>query len=74
MEGTLSKHVEMIIDYVINTDQGEDFQYSDNHGVLTRCKDCLRVDPANCRCLLSNLEVHELDYCSKAVRRNADVD
>lgn len=31
------KHVEMIIDYIVD---GEDFQYSDNHGVLIRCKDC----------------------------------
>ena len=27
------KHVEMIVDYVV---VGEDFQYSDNHGILTR--------------------------------------
>lgn len=31
-------HIEMIIDYVVN---GEDFQYSDNHGVLIRCRDCI---------------------------------
>ena len=62
---TMSKHVEMIIDYITD---GSGFQYNDNKGVLIRCKDCLRVYPANCRCLLSNLEVHELDYCSKAVK------
>lgn len=30
-------HIEMIIDYVTD---GEDFQYCDNHGILTRCRDC----------------------------------
>lgn len=30
-------HIEMIIDY---TTDGTDFNYSDNHGVLVRCKDC----------------------------------
>ncbi len=38
------KHVEMIIDYIVD---GEDFQYSDNHGVLIRCKDCKYFDPLN---------------------------
>ena len=33
----MSKHVEMIIDYVVS---GEDYQYNDNHGVLVRCIDC----------------------------------
>lgn len=27
----------MIVDYVTD---GDDFQYSDNHGVLIRCRDC----------------------------------
>lgn len=31
------KHVEMIIDYIVN---GDDFQYCDNKGRLIRCKDC----------------------------------
>ena len=31
------KKIEMIIEY--STD-GTDFVYNDNHGVLTRCKDC----------------------------------
>ena len=61
-----TKHIEMIIDYSVD---GDDFQYHDNKGILTRRKDCMRVDPKNCRCLLTNLEVHELDYCSKAVRK-----
>ena len=30
-------HIEMIIDYITD---GTDFQYSDNHGVLVRCRDC----------------------------------
>ena len=30
-------HVEMIIDYITD---GTDFQYSDNHGILTRCREC----------------------------------
>jgi len=39
MEGTLSRYVEMIIDYVTD---GTDFQYGDNHGVLTRCRGIVR--------------------------------
>ena len=31
------KHVEMIIDYIVD---GDDFQYCDNKGSLIRCKDC----------------------------------
>lgn len=31
------KHVELIIDYVVD---GDDFQYCDNTGRLIRCKDC----------------------------------
>jgi hypothetical protein len=31
------KHVEMIIDYIVD---GDDFQYCDNKGRLIRCKDC----------------------------------
>lgn len=64
------KHVEMIIDYITD---GTDFQYSDNHGVLTRCRDCKyyyntnpeRIATANIICH----QMHEDDYCSYAERR-----
>ena len=35
------KHVELIIDYLID---GEDFQYFDNTGKIVRCKDCKHVE------------------------------
>ena len=64
-----SKHIEMIIDYVTN---GSDFQYNDNHGVLTRCRDCIFADGQSRACRnFDGLrgELGELDFCSKAVRR-----
>ena len=33
----MAQHIEMIVDYLVVDD---DFQYSDNHGILTRCRDC----------------------------------
>lgn len=68
----MAKHVEMIIDYVINTDQGEDFQYCDNKGILTRCRDCVYANPYDRACNWKyglNGTINELDFCSKAVRK-----
>ena len=65
----MSKHVEMITDYIV---VDEDFQYSDNHGVLTRCKDCVFADGQSRACRNPDGlrgELGELDYCSKAVRK-----
>ena len=36
-----SQHVEMIIDYITD---GADFTYSDNCGVLIRCRNCRYFD------------------------------
>ena len=68
----MSKHVEMIIDYTV---VGEDYQYNDNHGVLTRCGDCkyYRTDFDVPQCECGEFELGLLypkpdDYCSKAER------
>lgn len=68
-------HVEMIIDYITD---GTDFQYSDNHGVLTRCRECKHYTfadnrafgfPAK-RCEWTGFEdVDDDDFCSRAERR-----
>ena len=60
-------HVEMIIDYVTD---GSDFQYCDNHGVLTRCRDCKHWrEDHTCRehSLVSPMMAYE--FCSRAERR-----
>lgn len=68
----MSKHVEMIIDYTV---VGEDYQYNDNHGVLTRCVDCkyFRTDFYEPQCELGSFESGLIDpkpndYCSRAER------
>jgi len=63
-----TQHIEMIIDYAV---VGDDFQYSDNHGILTRCRDCKSY--INGRCYSYNVKsLNDLrkatDYCSFAVR------
>ena len=74
----MSKHVEMIIDYIVD---GDDFQYNDNHGLLIRCKDCKylgefahyilhekdKVERYYCK-IYSGYFVDLYDYCSKGVR------
>lgn len=64
------KHIEMIIDYVVD---GDDFQYNDNHGVLTRCKDCVNFEPimediAYCKNGKYTKFTSPDDFCSKAER------
>jgi hypothetical protein len=72
------KHVEMIIDYIVD---GEDFQYSDNHGVLIRCKDCKFWDkfptstaaPDYHHCgfgINVNWYTRAEEYCSRGERRD----
>lgn len=68
----MSKHIEMIISY---TTDGSDFQYNDNRGVLTRCKDCVFADGQSRACRnFDGLrgELGELDFCSKAVRKDGE--
>jgi len=65
----MNKHVEMITDYLV---VDEDYQYSDNKGVLTRCGDCAFANPYDrVRNRIGGLNgtIGELDFCSKAVRR-----
>ena len=59
------KHVEMIIDYVTD---GTDFQYSDNHGVLTRCRDC-KHHTSGITCGLQQGVWVDDSYCSYGERR-----
>ena len=74
----MSKHIEMIISYTVD---GEDFQYSDNHGVLIRCANCKwfqcnvghdgnlapGVDMYECRHWCGGCD--PTDFCSYAERR-----
>lgn len=69
------KHVEMIIDYIVD---GDDFQYCDNHGSLIRCKDCRYYqlhDKNDLDDYLGACDIHELsivgadDFCSFAERK-----
>ena len=62
-ERAMSKHVEMIIDYIVD---GDDFQYNDNHGRLTRCGECIYADTKNRVCEKTLATIFEDDYCSKA--------
>ena len=65
------KHVEMIIDYVVD---GDDFQYSDNHGVLIRCKDCAHnnahSDSGNANCELYYGMTDQMGFCHMGERRD----
>lgn len=66
-------HVEMIIDYITD---GTDFQYSDNHGILTRCRECRHWytgDGYNhengAQCELMHMWMGPDDYCSYGRRK-----
>jgi len=61
-----AQHIEMIIDYAV---VGDDFQYSGNHGVLIRCKDCKYWDNRTGRCVLYPGIWEGDDYCSKVERK-----
>lgn len=65
------KHVEMIIDYVVD---GDDFQYSDNHGVLIRCRDCVHnksaADSGNANCKLYYGMTDQMGFCHMGERRD----
>ena len=58
------KHVELIIDYLID---GEDFQYFDNTGKIVRCKDCKHYSNGHLCQIFSRhgtIETKDDDYCS----------
>lgn len=57
--------IEMIIEY---TTDGTDYQYNDNHGVLTRCIEC-KYWEHGFFCKKIRLDRKEDDYCSKAEKR-----
>ena len=63
----MSKHVEMIISYT------PDGWFNGNKGILTRCRDCIFADGQSRACRnFDGLrgELGELDFCSKAVRKD----
>lgn len=55
----MSKHIEMIIDYVTD---GTDYQYNGNHGLLIRCKNCKYFNDGDCTELPKICG--ENDFCS----------
>lgn len=68
MSAKRMKHVEMIVDYVV---VGEDFQYSDNHGILTRCRDCkhYRKTRKECGKTYKREPVKDDFFCAGAERK-----
>lgn len=60
------QHVEMIIDYITS---GTDYQYCDNHGILTRCRDCEYFEENEGNCAISGCYSTENDFCSWARRK-----
>ena len=69
-------HVEMIIDYITD---GTDFQYSDNHGILTRCRECkhwIDNDGFNhehgAECSVMRMWMQPGDYCSYSKKREVE--
>ncbi len=64
-----TKHVEMIVDYLVDED---DYWYSDNRGVLIRCRNCVFADRKR-RVCRNNGGIRgvilENDYCNKAIKR-----
>ena len=68
------KHVELIIDYLLD---GDDFQYFDNTGIIVRCKDCKHfyADVEYSRpCAYPNglIFCRENDYCSYGERKESE--
>ena len=64
-----TKHVEMIVDYLVD---GDDYLYSDNKGILIRCRNCVFADRKRRVCRnqggIRGIIV-ENDYCNKAIKR-----
>ena len=56
-------HVEMIEEFIHN---GGDYEYFDNHGYLTRCRDCTRFsgEKTACWCDMVKMFVLADNYCS----------
>lgn len=82
----MSKHIEMIEDYIIRQSKDTDYnppsyEWSDNHGILTRCRDCRWFEPENfdkARCICRDdhgidrglVTCNQNDFCSYAVRKD----
>lgn len=60
------KRVEMIEEY-LHDENGGDYIWHDNHGILVRCKDCKHYDGRPCG--IVDWWNAENDYCSRAERR-----
>ena len=56
-----TKHVEMIVDYLVD---GSDYKYSDNRGILVRCRDCNRWNANMKNCAINSGVWEWNDYCS----------
>lgn len=78
----MSRHVEMITDYIV---VGEDYQYCDNHGLLIRCGKCKFSEPTKgidgtagdiplVRCRLCKGFKHEDDFCKRGEPKGDDLD
>ena len=67
------KMIEFIESYIVTGDNSPSYQWSDNHGTLTRCKDCKHYeDYGYGRGMCGIYAIHEPidnDYCSRAERR-----
>lgn len=67
--------IEMIEEY-LHPEDGGDYKWNDNHGVLIRCRDCRYYEKKVGICgLLSNnymppVSMDEDDYCSKGARND----
>ena len=62
-ERNMAKHIELIDDYIVSCDD-PDYQYSDNHGRLVRCRDCAYADEY-CHCENVMFYNGPDDYCSR---------
>ena len=74
---TNRRKIEFIVSYMI---EGCDYHYNDNHGELTRCKDCkwrsyLNGQPNKLICSAGRIpvEITSHDYCSRAEKREDDI-
>ena len=68
------KTIELIDKYIIQQHDDGDYNppsyiWTDNTGVLTRCKECSFHDERTNKCVLIGIVMDERNYCSLAVRR-----
>ena len=68
----MSKHVEIIVDYVVVDD---DYMYNDTRGMLVRCRDCRRRDEScgmgeHRWCMRMMTTTRPDDFCSYGERKD----